>query len=366
VHRNLPLCVVGAGPAGATAARLLAQSGCVNVTLLEKRTWPRPKTCAGGLGPRALCCLARHNLLNDIAHFATHITGLRFTSPSGKSARLGSPREMALVLPREQFDAMLVDKAVKAGVDFRPDTRVVAIRQSQDAAIVETQAGDIEASAVIVATGAIGGSKGSNLPSGICAGSIMARYENMPHNPLEMEMIYSPRILPYYAWLFPEPSGCVNIGLLAKSEQGTNLHALFDHVLERYFGSRLGSARLVGRRCGAPLRCVGNIGKVVDGCVILAGESAGLVNCTTGEGIAYAIESGDLAAAATVQAIDGARINKAALVEYQRTIVRKFATTLRFSAFFRHFVECPLFPAAADMGTHPLFQQISAFVLAKV
>lgn len=194
MRRNLPLCVVGAGPAGATAARLLAQSGCVNVTLLEKRTWPRPKTCAGGLGPRALCCLARHNLLNDIAHFATHITGLRFTSPSGKSARLGSPREMALVLPREQFDAMLVDKAVKAGVDFRPDTRVVAIRQSQDAAIVETQAGDIEASAVIVATGAIGGSKGSNLPSGICAGSIMARYENMPHNPLEMEMIYSPRI----------------------------------------------------------------------------------------------------------------------------------------------------------------------------
>jgi flavin-dependent dehydrogenase len=346
---------------------LLAEQGCTNVTLFEKKTWPRPKTCAGGLGPRALSCLARHNVLGDIASSATHITGLQFTSPSGKSARLGSPREMALVLPREQFDAVLVDKSVKAGVNFRPDTRVVAIRQSHDAAVVETQAGAIEASAVIVATGAIGGGKGSNLPAGNCAGSIMARYENMPHNPLEMEMIYSPRILPYYAWLFPEPSGCVNIGLLANSDQGgTNLHTLFDHVLERYFGSRLGAARLVGRRCGAPLRCDGKIGKVVDGHIVLAGESAGLVNCTTGEGIAYAMESGELAAAAVIRAIEGSRINKTALSRYQRATMKRFATTLRVSAFFRGFVACPLFPAAADIGTHPLFQKISAFVLAKV
>ncbi len=364
---DLPLCVIGAGPAGATAARMLAERGCRCVKLFEKKSWPRPKTCAGGLGPRARQWLSRRGMLAAVENSSVKIRSLRFTAPSGKSARLVSPADMALVLPRDRFDALLVERAVRAGVDFRPSTRVLSIEPAKNGAVVATSAGDIEAAAVVVAAGALDGLSPQHPAPKNMVASIMARYADFPHNPSEMEMIYSPRLLPYYAWLFPEPDGCVNIGFMAMNRgSATSLHETFDYILDRYFSSRLGQARQAGGRRGAPLRCGGAIGRVVDGCVLRAGESAGLVNCTTGEGIAYALESGELAAAAIAEAIAGPRVSAEALAGYGRSLRRRFAATLRVSALFRSFAAGPVFPAAAGIGTLPLFQKLSAFVLAKV
>jgi flavin-dependent dehydrogenase len=274
---------------------------------------------------------------------------------------------MALVVPRDRFDDFLVQRAVHAGVDFRPSVKVSAITHLKGGVVLSTSEGAIEAAAVVVAAGAISGIMGASLSACRTLCSIMARYADFPHNPSEMEMIYSSRLLPYYAWLFPEPGGCVNIGLIAGGRcSGTALHATFDYILDRYFVSRLGRSQQLGRRVGAPIKCGGTIGRVVDGCVVLAGESAGLVNCATAEGIAYALESGELAATAVANAISGMRFNKVAVAWYQRAIERRFACSLRVSSLFRGFVASAAFPAAAEIGTLPLFQRLSAFALEKV
>lgn len=364
---DLPLCVVGAGPSGATAARLLAQSGCRRVILLEKCGWPRRKTCAGGLGPRAREWLDRQGLLKEASVAASRITSLRFTAPSGKSARLTMNREMAIVMPRDSLDAFLVSKAIAAGVDFRPSTEVTSVRQESGGVVVCTHGGDIEADAVVLAAGALNRAADKQPLRTGCAHSIMARFADFPHNPGEMEMIYSKNLSPYYAWLFPEPGGLVNVGLVAPSRRkGASLHDLFDDALENFFGWRPAGARQIGRRYGAPIRCPGRIGTVVDGRVLIAGESAGLVHCLTCEGIPYALESGELAASAIVRSITGgSRLDPLALRWYQRAVERRFWLPVTMSALYRWFVASPAFPPAAHLGTSPMFERFSAFVLAK-
>ena len=125
-------------------------------------------------------------------------------------------------------------------------------------------------------------------------------------------------------------------------------------------------ARQVGPRRGAPLHCSGLAGKIVDGSVLLSGESAGLVNIATGEGIPYALESGELAAAAIARSLAGTKLNGESLVSYQRAVSRRFALPMAVAAAFKGFVGSPVFPAAADIGTSRVFQGISAFLFAKV
>ena len=181
-----------------------------------------------------------------------------------------------------------------------------------------------------------------------------------------MEMVFCNSISPYYAWLFPEPDGHVNIGLMAgRGKSAASLHHLFDDVLDKHFLSGNRGGRQIGPRRGAPIRCSGRIGRVVDGCVLLAGESAGLVHCATGEGIPFALECGELAAAALAGSIDGAGVDTDRLFSYQRAVRRKFGWPLKKSALLRAFIGSPVFPPAADAGSHPLFQRFAAFVLEK-
>lgn len=363
---DLPVCVVGAGPSGATAARILAERGFGRVVLLEKSTWPRRKACAGGLGPRAKEWLDKEGLLPEASSAASRITSLRFTAPSGKSARLTMNREMAFVLPRDSFDVILVNKAMQAGVDFRPSTQVTSIRQESGGVVLATSGGEIEAGAAVVAAGALNRATENDQAREDCAFSIMARFADFPHNPAEIEMIFCKSLSPYYAWLFPEPGGFVNVGLVAgKRRVKASLHELFDDVLDRHFDSRYARARQIGRRVGAPIRCPGRIGRVVDGRVLLAGESAGLIHCLTCEGIPYALESGELAAAALVRgAAGGTRLDVESLLWYQRAIERRFSWPIRMSSLYHRFVGSPVFPPAAHAATHPFFERLSAFVLA--
>jgi len=367
MESGLPLCVVGAGPCGSAAALALCRAGFRNVKLIEKKPWPRQKTCAGGLGPRAREWLGRQGLLADVERLASRISSLHFTAPSGKSSRLVSPRDMALVVPRDRFDDFMVQRAVAAGARFFPSVKVAAITREKNGAVLSTAGGDIEAAAVVVAAGAVNNIRGVTAPAGPVLDSIMARYADFPHSPFEMEMIFSRELSPFYAWVFPEPGGRVNIGLMARKQRAEqSLHDVFDGVLERHFASRLTNAKQVGRRTGAPVRCAGGVGRVVDGCVLLAGESAGIVHGATGEGISYALESGEIAGRAVAAAAQGGGIDHKLLLRYRAALRRRFSLTLRAGAAFNGFIGSPLFAPAADLGTLPAMQRFSAFVLAKV
>jgi menaquinone-9 beta-reductase len=348
MERGLPIAVVGAGPAGASAALYLKRAGFAHVSLFERRTWPRPKTCAGGLGPRALAWLKHAGLLATVAPHAVSIERLYFTGPSRRRDLLAAPDTTAKVMVRERFDALMVEQALRAGVRFHPATRIEALARTPTGVAVVTDGRASEFGAIVVATGSAP-LTGVDPPAHRRVRSIMARFASFPHDPLAIEMIMSRELAPYYAWLFPEPDGTVNVGLLADYGPGRkSLHALFDEVLDRYFSERVAKATLVGRRVGAPLHVGRGVGPVASGQVLLIGEAAGLVNAATGEGIPWALASGELVAGVLAKHEPDELAVAHARAMRQRFRLRQFAAERA-----RSFIGGPLFALLTRLGQLP-------------
>jgi flavin-dependent dehydrogenase len=182
-----------------------------------------------------------------------------------------------------------------------------------------------------------------------------------------MEMVFSKALSPYYAWFFPEPKGFFNIGLMVDHRgEKVNIHALFDDILERHFSSRLRKATLVQKRRGAPIRYRDTVGPIVNGRVLLAGEAAGFVNSATGEGIPYALDSGQYAAAVIRDAVEGSHINICKLEQYQNRLACRYTPRLMAALLFRSFARTTLFEMAADFGTRPFMRSLSTWLLSNL
>jgi len=361
MDRHLPIAVIGAGPAGSSAALCLKRAGFERVVLFEKRAWPRPKACAGGLGPKALSWLKKAGLFEAVSARAVAIEGLYFTGPTQKRQMLPTPGQVARVMERARFDAFMVDQAVAAGAEFRPGIAVAAVERSASGVVVKAAGGPAEFTAVVVACGA-SQLDGVKKPAHRTVSSVMARYQGFPHEPGAMEMIFTAEVSPYYAWLFPEPGGAVNLGLVVDRKPGdASLHKLFDHMLERYFGPRVAQASLVGKRFGAPLHVCTHIGEVARDRVLLVGESAGLVNAATGEGIPWGLESGELAA----QVLAGREPNELARA-HRRAMQLRFEARLFAAERARQFIGSFLFGPFSRMGNLPGMQPLLARMFAKV
>src|SRR5947207_6537992 len=135
---DAPVLVVGAGPAGATAARALALAGA-RVRLLDRAAFPRNKPCGGGISLRVL---GRFPYLEAaLPRIATHtVARLHLEGPDGRSTVIESDGPAALMIRRVEFDALLVSLAVEAGVELVSGVDVV--QAQQDAAGVTLTARD--------------------------------------------------------------------------------------------------------------------------------------------------------------------------------------------------------------------------------
>src|SRR4051794_37591738 len=111
------IAIVGAGPAGATAALLLARQKRHEVILLDRDAFPRTKTCGSGLGPRCISLSQEIGLAPVLQPLAYPIRGARFAGPSGREATL-SGKEGAWIVPRARFDHLLASEAERAGARF--------------------------------------------------------------------------------------------------------------------------------------------------------------------------------------------------------------------------------------------------------
>src|SRR5438105_11177318 len=130
--------VVGAGPAGATAALRLARAG-YPVRLLDRRPFPRQKPCGGGISLRVL---SRFPYLEaELARIATHtVRRLHLEGPDGRSTVIESEGPAALMIRRVEFDALLLSLAVDAGAEVVTGVEIVQARETGD--MVELTARD--------------------------------------------------------------------------------------------------------------------------------------------------------------------------------------------------------------------------------
>ena len=298
-QRRSKIVVVGAGPAGATAALQLSRQGVGEVLLLDRATYPRRKVCGSGLSPNALRQLEILGLLDVIRPLHVPMKGLRAVGPAGSEIVLRGSKG-AWVVPRTELDHRLVRAAVDAGAKLREGTRVTEILRDDEgrARGVKTHDEEIEADLVVVANGTPSNFERDEHPrEGIR--TIMGWYEGRLPDQIGA-MIWDRRLGGYYAWAFPEPGDVVNIGLTLPEdhERGHDLRELFNEMLTEHFGDFASGERQIGKWAGHPATVTRRIGPIAFRREIFVGEAARLVCPATVEGISFAMQSGRLAAEA--------------------------------------------------------------------
>src|SRR5690606_32188974 len=152
--RKPKIVIVGAGPAGGACALALSKHRSADVVVLDKSRYPRVKVCGSGLSPFAVNVLKRLEMADHYAKIAMNMTGLIGIGPGGGRVYMKGSKG-AWVVPRVEFDAGLINAAVKNGVEFREEVKVTDVVRGPDgqARAVKTTDGEIEADLVVCANG---------------------------------------------------------------------------------------------------------------------------------------------------------------------------------------------------------------------
>jgi menaquinone-9 beta-reductase len=401
--------VVGAGPAGCATATYLAQSG-LDVLLLEKATFPREKVCGDGLTPRGVRALLGMGVTVDEKDGWVRNKGLRII---GGGIRLELPwpdlsnyPDYGLVRTRLDFDETLARTAEKAGARLLEGvsvtgpvldgdgriTGVTARRQPAGAAdaggatTVKTDE-DTErtyrARLVVAADGnssrlslAMGLAKRDDRPLGV---AVRTYYTSPRHNDdyLEswLELWDGDRLLPGYGWIFGMGDGTSNVGLGLLNTSAAFQNIDYRGMLRRWLAGMPGEWGYTEENRTAPVRGAAlpmgfNRTPHYTRGLLLAGDAGGMVNPFNGEGIAYAMESGEIAARVITEALaqPGQRGAEAVLAGYPLALKDAYGG---YYTLGRKFVEAIGHPRVMQFATkhgmpHPALMRIVMKVLANL
>ncbi|HET9731542.1 MAG TPA: geranylgeranyl reductase family protein [Acidimicrobiales bacterium] len=335
------LVVVGAGPAGCSAAVTAARAG-LHVVMVDKATFPRDKCCGDGLTADALRCLDDLGLDPAEVPSWTAPDTVRLVSPSGREVALPLPAGSgvhAVVARRAELDAALVRLARDAGAQVFEDEPVRGVEAGPDGVSVETSGGAFRAPYVIAADGVwspVAKALGA-FPVGYLGEWHAARmYMTGVEGPAAEELCvwFEPELLPAYAWAFPLGAGTANVGVGVVRRPGRRAlkaSALTD-LLDRPAARRIlgPGARPDGAVRAWPIpTSVGRL-SAAGGRVLFAGDAARAADPLTGEGVAQALESGRAAAAALAAAGPGRPVSAGR--RYRRALAAGLLVDNRFAS----------------------------------
>ena len=342
--RAADVLVVGAGPAGAATAILLAEQGLA-VTVLERGPRARPKVCGEYLSPEAGRVLDRLGALKVLdAGGAVALAGMRITAPDGTvlTGRYGAVggfrpyREQAIGVSRATLDGALLDRVRAQPVDLYLGVRVtdVVVEHGDVVGVVGVDGAgarvEMRARVVVAADGrasAIAHALGCRRPHRLARMALVTYVVGVPDCRDVGEIFVDP---PDYAILNPLAPDRVNLSLVVPLA-----HAVpWRSRLEDFFAARVKqlphlARRLAGARRVAPLSSMGPLAYRVtpprEGGVLFVGDAAGFYDPFTGEGIFTALRSAELAADTLVTALRADDVSAAALAAYGRARRAAFA-----------------------------------------
>lgn len=318
--------VVGAGPAGSSAAKKAALNGAKVLMIDKKSEIGSPKRCAEGVSKEGLENLG---IKPNNRWIAKELTGVRFIAPNGTSVWLNDERvklpEAGFILERKIFDKYMAMDAARAGADIMIKTIATGLRRHEDSLIIGAERMDesfeIKAKIVIGADGPesrVGrwaGLKTTFKPKDIesCAQFEMVGVDMVDPNSIEF---YFGSMSPGgYAWIFPKGDDIANVGLGIISTETDK--TAYEHLLEFVDNCpATQNAQAVELNVGGDP--VGGMLKklVTDNCMIV-GDAASQVSPLTGGGIISGMKAGVFAGEVAAAAIEENDYSQKRLSEYQ-------------------------------------------------
>ena len=314
--------ISGAGPAGSSAALFLARKG-YRVLLLEKASFPRDKVCGDGITSVASALLDEMGVMEFVRNKIGRLIafkGVTIFSPSGGIVRgriSQTPCSVgeAYVIPRK-----ILDDCIVAAVKEHPSITLLENTTVNDLTIHDDRAGGVisskgefEGRVVIAADGFYSPiAKWLNLSNnqknhhGVAIRAYFSQVEGLTDS---IELHYEKSMLPGYGWVFPagKTSANIGVGVFTRFTDQRGLKRLFEWFVTE---SAMASGKLKhaimesGTLRAWPLPLGSFHGRRGRGNVLLTGDAGSFVDPLTGEGIYYALKSGQLAAEAAGRAMD--------------------------------------------------------------
>ncbi|MEO8414705.1 MAG: geranylgeranyl reductase family protein [Ginsengibacter sp.] len=354
--------IVGGGPAGCAAARMLSGKN-LKIALLDKHTFPRDKICGDAFGADVTkqFHLMDEELTGELQKFSrkTPSNGVRFFAPNHRvlDIEFTVPKGTyggGFVAKRLDFDNFFFSEIRKLpDIEIFLNQQVTGAVTDKDKIILQTNTAVFEAK---IALGADGAHSILNKrltenkveKNHYCAG-LRQYYQNVQgcHEENHIELHFYKDLLPGYFWIFPLPDNQANVGLGMLSSEVSrkkiNLREKLKEIIESHpnlkerFKDAIPLESIQGY--GLPL---GSKKRSISGeRFLLLGDAAGLIDPFTGEGIANAIRSGRVAAEHVLSATKQNRFDAKFNMQYDTEIYRKMWNEFRFGRSLQRLVSHP-------------------------
>jgi menaquinone-9 beta-reductase len=361
------ICIIGAGPAGLSAALFLAKNG-ISSTVVEKQDFPRDKICGDAFSGKVLWALKQLDprIEEEIVEkdFQLPSWGVKFYGTQNNELKVpfkleynsASDKAPGFISSRLNFDNYLYQLASKNPlIEMIPTTTFSIYEKTSDGIVCSTSDKTliVNAKLIIAADGAY-----SKVAKDLMNFSVddeynslglRAYYKNVSGLDQEgfIELHFLKELLPGYFWIFPMANGMSNVGAGIRTDlmrkHKINLKEVFNKIIlehpiiaERFKNAELvDKIKLHGLPLGKPNR------KISDERVILTGDAAALIDPFTGEGIGNAIISGMLAAETATQCIHKQDFSQELISQYDKAIYRRMGSELMLSKKMQDLTKYP-------------------------
>ena len=382
--------IVGAGPSGSACAYWLANAGW-SVCLVEKKTFPREKTCGDGLTPRSVYQLQEMGLEREVARHGHRYNGLRAFG-FGATLAMNWPEHpkfpnYGYTITRFNLDGLVAEHAQAKGATLLNGVEVVDLLEPSDApghglkgakgvVVKEKDTGttaELRARYVVVADGQnsrmgreLGVTRNKAWPMGM---ALRGYYTSARHDEPWIDShldirVPKGKVVPGYGWVFPLGDGRVNVGVGLLSTGGA-WKGVNTTKLQEYFVAQTAEAwglsdkTCCGPATGGRLPMGLALGPHVGANTLTIGDAAGAVNPFNGEGIAYGYETGRLAASVLAEAL--VANDRTRLAHYDELLDEAYGDYYKVARAFVRVISEPRILSAcvgAGLRVEPLMKQL--------